>query len=325
MSASKLVTVRALLANNEANYGAGGAVSAATHAVLLQDEVSAVIDYVHDGDRGRSPGTSGSKKRGRPSGRHVAFEPKFEARGAGGAYSASVKPPDVHAFLLASGHSGTVDLTAGSQKWTYKPLSSAAGSAFSSLYGELYDRGQKYTYTSAYCDFGFEFEAGGFLVFGFPLVGLVSLPVDAGPPAATYTLTDPPKVENIGLAIGPWSPVVRKGSFKAGRENSARADGNANGHRGFSLGERNGVLEITVEACALATFDPYAARDAATDFLVGFTVGGVQFNRTKFTAAQAQIIDVKEDKDGTTALWALTLHCHASTPVADDDYEIAFS
>jgi hypothetical protein len=189
--------------------------------------------------------------------------------------------------------------------------------------GELYSRGQKWPVTGVYADMGFEIDGPGLMIFEFPFMGLVSIPTDVAVPSITYNATQPPKAESVALAIGAWAtPVVRKVGFKANRKASPRANINNPGHAGFSPGHRDPQLTITVEAAALATFDPYTLRDNATPQLVTFTVGATQYNKIKFTAAQAQIIEVAEERDEDTALWTLTFTCPPSNNVLNDDYSL---
>lgn len=320
MSAEKLVTLYGLLGNTEASYNAGGALAAASHGILLAEPVAMAIDYVHAGERGPAPGASGLLKRGKPSGRFGELTAKIEGRGRGSAYSGSNFPPDIHTLMRISGHSATVDTTLNAEKVTYRPVSDRA--SFASGVFEGYARGQKYPITGAYADFTFMIDGPSFLMFEFALQGLIGIPTDVAVPAISYPGAEPPKAENIGLTIGAWSPVVRKVGFKANRGRSARADVNGAGHQGFSLGRRNPELEITVEAVPLSVFDPYTARDSATSYAVTLTVGGVQYNKIQFTAAQAQIANVADEEDEDTALWTLTMPCAQSSPIANDDYEL---
>jgi hypothetical protein len=322
VSALKLVTLYGLLIKLEASYNAGGGVAAATDGVLLMEPADLSIGYVHEGERGRAPGSGGRLRRGRPSGKFGETTLKVEGRGRGSAYGASALP-EVHALMRLSGHNAVVDSTLSSEKVTYTPASALAD--FGSGVAEGYARGQKYPLTGIYADFGFTIDGPGFLVFEFPISGLVGTVADASVPAITYSGAEPPKAVSIALTIGAFSPVVRSVSFKANRKRSARADVNAPGHKGFSMGSREPEMEIVVEAAALATFDPYAARDQATQYAVELTVGDTQYNRMKFTAAKAQIANVVDGEDEETALWTLTMPLAPSTPVANDDYEFAFT
>jgi hypothetical protein len=320
MSAEKLITLFGLLIKTEASYNAGGSLAAGVDGVLLMEPAEMSIGYVHAGERGRAPGSGGTLKRGAQSGRFGETTFKVEGRGRGAAYSASALP-EINALMRASGHGATVVVTAGVEKVTYAPVSGG----FASGVLEGYARGQKYPITGAYSDFGFAIDGPGFLVFEFATSGLLGLPTDVAVPAITYVGADPPKAESIALTIGAWSPVVRSLNFKANRRRSARANVNSAGHQGFSMGGRGPVLEITVEAPSLATFDPYTARQLATAYAVDLQVGQTQYNRIAFSAAQAQISEVSDGADEETALWTLTMPCSPTTPIANDDYQLVFS
>lgn len=317
MSADKLITLFGLLAKTEASYGAGGALAAATDGILLAEPALLTPQYAHDGARGRAPGSGGRLRRGKQSGRFAEGPLRVEFRGRGAAYGPAALP-EINALMRLSGHSATVDATPAAEKVTYAPVSSG----FASGVLEGYARGQKYALTGVYGDFSFSIDGAGFLVFEFPISGLIGLPTDVGVPAITYLGTTPPKAESIGLSIGAWNPVVRSVSFTANRRRSPRADVNSPGHKGWSLGGREPQLEITVEEAPLATFDPYAARENGTEYAVDLTVGSVQYNRAKFNAGQCQIVNVTEGEDEETALWTLTLACNPSSPIANDDYEL---
>jgi hypothetical protein len=322
VSADKLITLYGLLVKTEASYGAGGAVAAGTDGVLLMEPADMTIGYVHAGERGKAPGSGGQLKRGAQSGQFGETSFKVEGRGRGTAYGASALP-ELHALMRLSGHSATVDASIGAEKVTYAPVSAKAD--FASAVAEGYARGQKYPLTGIYGDFGFSIDGPGFIVFEFPISGLIGIPTDVSVPAITYIGADPPKAESIGLTIGAWSPVVRSLKFNANRKRSPRANVNNPGHQGFNMGGRAPQLEIVVEAAPLATFDPFTARKNATPYAVALEVGSTQYNRIGFTAAQAQIADVAEGADEDAALWTLTMPCSPTTPIANDDYQVEFS
>jgi hypothetical protein len=332
MSAPKLAMITGVLLKAESTYLAGGtAPAAATDGVLIRDEATAEISFLNDGDRGKWPGTGGSKLNGPQTGAQVAVPFVVEGRGAGAAYSASIKPPDLFVLMQMSGHAWTLDTTAGAQKYTAKPISSSSGSAYTSAYGEFYEGAQKWPVVGGYADVSVKFDANDFLLFSFATQGVLGAAgvTDGTCPVITTAVTFPPKVVNTQLAIGAWTtPIMKSGEFKAGREISARADGggsSSNGHAGYSMGGRAGTLTLTVEQVALSTFNPYTARAAGTSYLVQLTVGSTQFNRVVLKWAQAQITDVKEGKDGSTKTWELTLKCATSGPYVDDDYEFAWT
>lgn len=321
MSADKLLILYGLLAKIEPSYNAGASLSASTDGVQLAEPAEATLSYIHDGARGNPPGNAGTLKRVAQSGGSAAISLSVEGRGLGSAYGASALP-EINALMRAAGYGATVVTTASAETVTYAPVSSG----FVSAALECYSRGQKWPMSGAYLDMGFSLDGPGLLTFNFDVMSLFTIPTDVACPSITYSSVLPPKGESIALAIGSWSnPVVRKLSFKANRARSARASVNAAGHAGFSPGRRAPTFEVTVEACALSTYDPYTARKNATSAAISFLVGTAQYNKIAFAAAQAQLIDVKEESDEATGLWTLTYALATSTPVANDDHSIVFS
>jgi hypothetical protein len=329
VSDPKQTNIWALLAKLEGSYNGGGALAAATDGQWLLEEFAANITYVHDGKRiNQAPGTGNTFKRLKPTGLIMDGTPKFEGRGAGVAYSASVFPPDVHVFLRASGHSFVTDTTGGAEKQTYSPQS-LNDSTWSSLVCEGYARNQKYPFQALYCDMGFTVDGNGPMVFEFPFKAIGTVPTDVAPPAPTYqalTVT-PPKAESAVLSFnGVSSLVVRKVSFKKNQVVAGpRINQQSPSIGGFAMGSRNPVFEVEVEAVALSTLNPYSLNDLATPIVITYQIGAAAvYNRIKFTANQAQVIDVKDGKDGPTAIWTITSELKPSSPILSDDYSLAF-
>lgn len=323
MSSPKTTTFYALLLKAEGAYNAGATVAAATDAILLKEPVVAMPKFLNDGSRGSNPGNAGKRKPVKPSGRYTEFEAKIEARGAGVAYSASVKPNDHHVLLMAAGHSATVDVTAGAQKWTYAPVSSA----YTSLAGEGYARGEKAPVQALYAS-GFKIvaKATEIIDFSYPCKALIGTVTETGIPAATYQTADPLKAENMACAVNGVTMVVREFTTDCTRELSDRGDLNsAVAHAGFTPGERNPTTEITVEAPLFAGFNALTLRENATPVTFAWQVGATQYNRIGFTSGQSVITDVAEASDGATALLKLTLVHYPATAVSNDDYSLVFS
>jgi hypothetical protein len=323
-AAAKLVTVWGLLGKLESAYGGGATMTTTTDGIMLSEEAIASLTHIHSGEHAPAAGAGGIWAPTAPSGRAIALPVKCEARGFGTAYSATNLPPDVNVLLRISGHSATVVTTGGSESVTYAPITppivAAASGAFSA-----YTRGQLWPITGAFADMGFDID-GQFLVFNFDLQGLVGAPTDVALPAITYSAQQPCRAETVALAIGSWSPVVRKVSFKKNTVISARADKNAAGHGGFALGRRSPQLTVTVEAPTLATLDPYADQSAGTPRAILFTVGAAAYKRAKFNAPQCYLTPdgIKEGADGNVATTELTYQCAMSAPGSDNDYTIVF-
>src|SRR4051812_22561980 len=76
------------------------------------------LGYLESGDRQDvAASVLGTVDRAEPAGRFGELEVTLEAKGAGAAYAAGVRP-ECDAFLRASGFSSTVDATGGNEKVT---------------------------------------------------------------------------------------------------------------------------------------------------------------------------------------------------------------
>lgn len=317
----KTTTLYGLLIKPEASYNAGGAVAGATDGVLLSEPAEMTINYMNDGARGRDPGSGATRKRVKPSGRSGETTFKVEGRGRGEAYAAGAMP-EANALLRASGHAAALDVTVGAETVTYTPISDPT--TFASSTAEAYARGQKYPLTGILCDFNFTAEAGDRLMLEFPTLGLVGIPSDTAVPAISYPGADPPKVENIALTLGAYSPVVQSVNFKAGRKRTPRKNGNATAHGGWAMGGRESTLEIVIEAEALGTWNPYQLREDGTSVAVSMVIGSVKYNIIEFTAPVAQIITVQDGSDDEVATWTITLSLAPSAPGENDDYSLIY-
>lgn len=328
MAAPKLRNKWGLTGAIESPYGTW-ADPANSAGVLLVEPVEPTEEPLNDGARvGRAPGTGGSWARVAPSAFGSAFEAVTEAIGGGAAYSASVKP-SVDLFLRILGLEATLDATGGAEKYTYAPESGPTG--FDSASFKTFIRGQQYQTRGAYAaEAVAEFDGPAVPRWAFSVQGIrnaapqdTALPAITGYPAGTLL---PPKAQALSLNVGGvTSLILRGGRVTISRELTPRGDASGSSqHAGFSPGRRTIGLELTVEAIALATFNPYTIRDAATLQQITFAVGATQYNRYDFDFPQAQLMEAEEGEDGATAIWTLTYEAKVSTPTAEDDLILTF-
>ncbi len=334
MSAPKLTTVYGLLGKSEASYGAGGSLSTSTDGLWIVEPVRAALAYLISGQRPMGPGTGGELPDVAARGETLSFTPRVRGRGAGAAYSSSVKARDLHVYLKAAGWADALDTaTPGAEKVTYKPSSARADWA-SAVFGAYTDEallGLLGWYN------GVEFEIGddGFWTFGFPGQGLVSaLWSDAAVPSISYqNPTTPPIIcESMAMAIGSYANVpFRRLRYRDGRVVTfGRTNFSVAGaHGGGSLGKYGPTLEVLIEQTALVG-TPYHSTSGLnvhellrrkTALAISFAAGtggtGV-YNRLEFAAAQAQLRSAEPDSAEPDALWRLTFGLPVSAPGADD-------
>ena len=343
MSAGKTSNAWAFMGKvPESPYGTPLALSASADGILLEDFADVDFSaFLNDGVRPRAPG-GGPRRRVKPSGREGRITAPCAAVGAGAAYSASVFP-SIHTLLRAAGLEATGSFGGGSEKWTYVPEVGPSGLDGGTF--EYYEGGQKYALAGAYASFSVGVDGPDIPRWEFDLLGIGSTPTDAaiptisgGYPPATRL---PPKAESIAFTLGLFTAgVVRSFKFDYGREHdSQRANINSGGHAGYTPGGHNPTLEVTLEQVALhtsspwstaSTLNPYELKNDGQLVVCSLAVGTVQYNRWKIfsgasaAALQAQVVDVKDEKDGPTRLWVITVEFKPSTDLLMDSFAVVF-
>ena len=338
MSAPKLITTFGVLAKYESTYNAGGTAAAAADGIQVCANPIVAVNYAHDGKRPHPPGTSSAGlTRVAPSGRYASGQFKIQSKGAGAPYSSSVVPRDVDVLLRACGFGRTIVTTGGSESVTYAPVSGAqTGNAFQSAFLNVYGKAELYVINGLYADLTIDLLGPQPVEFTFDWDGTMTTDVaDATLPAITYAPTLlPPKSTNVAFTLGAFtSGLIRKAQLKLNRKRTPRVNINASGHAGWSLGDRDPMLTVTVESMALPStpynastaIDPYKLRDLATSLALSMTIGSVQYNRFTISSGNAQIVDVKEVEDGASACWELSIDLSASNASAEDDISIAYN
>lgn len=334
MSSAKSTVVFGLLAKTpESTYGTPLTLVASTEGCMLAEETVITSDYANQGSRATPPGTGGRFKRVPPQGRFGNGTAKFEPRGLGSAYSASLFPPDTHHFMRMSGHSATFSGGGGTEKITYNPVSTG----FASGTIEGYGRGEKTPMAGCYCDFGFTIDGPGIPMFEYDILGIAStVETDVSLPSITYNnVTQPPEGVSVVMNIGNYTAAkVYRIAFKKNLERQLRNNINGLGIAGYACGRRAPTLEVEIESEVLttsgpwtgaATFNGYMLRDSATPVAINFTVGTVQYNKWKFIALQAICVTAEKSSNGPVATWKLTFELAVSAPLLDDDYSFEWN
>lgn len=334
MSQGKSVTIYGLLGDVESTYLDGATLTEAADGIMLAEEVVAEIDYTHDGMRAAPPGSAiAHQTKSAPSGRFVTMTPTVEMRGSGAAYTSSVKPQDLHTFLVMSGHSATlVDNTS----YTYVPhalTTTPVSAAF-----ECYSRGQQMDLIGCYGSLGFIIEGPGFGIMSCDVRGIMTTdPSDVALPAITYGTTAAPKASGMAVTIGAFtSAVCRRVEFQQNRDiATARVDhSGAAAHAGWAVGRMAPTLNLTIEAAEFHgstpwtdsdSIDPFMLMNQAQSVALSFTLGSVAFNKMAFSAAQAQLVSVAPEEDGPVALWNLGFQLNPSSPILQDAYSFLFN
>lgn len=318
----KNVTGLLLYAKNESTYGLGASHSASDVVQVAQDLPVFNLQFAYDGNRQGAQWSGGNLQRARPNGRTAEGTVRIEGKGLGSTYTLSATPPNIHAFLLASGLSGSMQ----GATWVYKPI--PLGATPSSLALAVYDRGEFLPLSGAHCDMKFAAENGGPTMFDFAVKGIAGVITDvASPPSRSWSGASviPPVNNSVSLTIGAWSPKVRSYTYTHNLEIAPRLNlSDTTGHAGFTIGRRSSTLQVVVEADALSSFNAYDSWASGSSVAASLTVGSVANNRIALSFPQSAIQNVERGADGPTALWTLTLAPYVSTPDADDDVSLTW-
>ncbi len=341
-AAAKLINVLGCLMKIQTAGGTAISLTTTSDGLLLSYADRNVgapfsIDYAFDGHVGVNPGNLGNLPLSQPGGKSFTGALPVRFKGAGAAYSASVKPALADILLRIAGFSGTSVTTSGSESWTYAPASVTAAQETASV--ALYARGELWPLMDAMADWSYEFSNPGPPTHTFTVKAKANGDVtDVSLPSITYpnNSVDPPNANGVTLVVGSFTTnaVMYSGSFKLGRALEPRvALTSGTGHEGFIGGGYNPELILTVEDTAFvgspyhtsAGLDPIRLREAATKITVSLQFGSTQYNKWKHTFSNAQLFNVQPSAVGRVACWELTFRPSASTPIALDDMSVLFN
>lgn len=250
---------------------------------------------------------------------HLRVTFRMPARGAGAAYSATVKPK-ISVPNRICGLQETITTTGGAEKIEYTPRSSGYESATTYFYldGLLYKalgcRGNRNMIT----------RAGGLMFYEYTIEGTYSAPTDETLVAPTGEPTD-------------QFPIFVSSSFQIGTENyaapfqninfnlnnvlapqidSTKADGVAAVH----LVDRNPDGSFDPEAALVATFGYYAKWKAKTLTDMSFTHGSTQYNRVKFDLPQITFNTITPGDRNGLAIFTIPFKVGSNSAAGNDEF-----
>lgn len=250
---------------------------------------------------------------------HMRFSFKMPVRGAGAAYSTTVKPKCSVPNRIC-GLQETITTTGGSEKIEYKPRSTGLESATTYVYldGLLYKmlgcRGNRNVVT----------RAGGLMYYEYTIEGTYSAPTDATLVAPTGEPTD-------------QYPIFVSSAFQIGTENYAAPFQNINinlnntltpqidstqadGVKSIHLTDRNPDGSFDPEAALVATFGYYAKWKAKTLTDMSFTHGSAQYKRVKFTLPQVTFNTITPGDRNGLAIFTVPFDIGSNSAAGDDEF-----
>ncbi|HEX6940894.1 MAG TPA: hypothetical protein VF158_15865 [Longimicrobiales bacterium] len=303
----KPIRLDGLLAKVEANYGEDAAPDPAVDAVRVSERVwsSITIEYAFPGRR--DDAASGSLIPLGPvprKGRVATINIAWEARGAGAAYAAGVKP-EASALLRACALSETLDPTVGAEEYSYSPVDENHESC--TIYA--YAGGQLFKIVGCRGTMTWPVNVGAVGIIRFQMQGLlVDDPTPAALPAITYQAQLPPVAAGMVLTVGAWTPEkVFTAEFTEGAELVRDDDATAaDAVREYSIPSINPSYRLQAYAADLATYDPYAQSRDASAVAIEQTLGAQQYNMVALETTQAYLESLAHTEQKQFTAWDLT-------------------
>jgi hypothetical protein len=320
----------------ETTFGTLAAPAAADDAFYLQfdsDDVPEMVteEFEFDGNLGPNAVGYGPNLQVAPSGKAAKVPLSCYFRGPGAAYAAGVFAKNRwHLAMKIAGYVPTGDFTASSEKFTFvqgapsvTPTSASIYCWAKQLLGEA--KMERVAVLAALANLKVMAQDPKPAKWMFEVAGIYSgNPTDETFTAPTLAATPlPPLSSATTFEYGAFTTAVVYGwEFDLGRDiSSARVPlNNAGVHLGFVAGGYVPTMSVTIEQTALATWNPYAIRDAAGTAALELVCGTVQYNRFTLNGPQAQLVEVKQGNRGKIPTWTLKFLLPPSTPAGTDSH-----
>jgi hypothetical protein len=307
------VRIVAVAAKIEAVSGTDATPDLTNNAVRPMGFPILTLDYLDKGDRADAQhGGMGVVARGAPAGRFGKITIQLEVKGAGAAYTSSVRP-EWDPFLRGCGWSATLGGGGGTEKVDYTTLD-VASETFT-LY--LYSASKLYKVIGCVATWKFTAEAAKRGLMIFECIGRIATdPADATLGAEVLSAVLPPPFHSQTCSIGAFAStsnpalILRKLGFDGGGVLVAKPSAGAtDGHAGYLVTDRNIRTTADLEQVPLSSFDPYAlskqAGSGGTSTQLTAQLGGTQYNRVKLFTGQWMLEPPGHSDASGLMLWSL--------------------
>jgi len=245
---------------------------------------------------------------------------EIELKGAGVAYSASVRP-ECDSSLRVCGFGATIDVTASAEKATYAPVSTGHESATKYFYAD----GHLIPVTGCRGNVSLNLETGNTGKASVTVTGHVGTVTDTALITPSYDSSVPPAMIGAGFSVGGYAAVINALQFDMSNTVATPPDINAD--------DGYGEIIITARDCN-GSFDPEAVLIATHDFHGGWrngtdmvlttgVIGATQYNRFKVDMPAIHYRSIGPgDRDGKRTY---DMGFGAAESTTDDEVSIEFS
>jgi hypothetical protein len=245
---------------------------------------------------------------------------KAEVIGRGSAYAAN-NLPVLSPYLKACGLAETIDVTAGSEKVTYK----RASSGIPSLTLGLYTDGLIKKICGARGTLKLTGNVGEPLYAEMDFIGVYIDPIDGAMLTPTYGNINPPQLLNATFTTGGVSPALKSFSIDLGNKLEQRDNMNAaSGIQSFALTDGDTRGQFDPESVLVATNDYYGKWKAGlTGALNIGPFGPTQYDKIQIAGAKQRTTKIAE---GTrNGVDVLTVDFQLAMTSGDDEFSLVFS
>ena len=168
-------------------------------------------------------------------------------------------------------------------------------------------------------------ESGNIAVWTFKMKGMWVNPVPADFPDAVLTDPNPPKVQNLGLTFGSFTPTVKSLSLDIGWNVGTRDSVNAtDGIGGIRLSGRTPSGSIDPEMIDPSSFNPWTAWANGDTFALSCLLGSEAGNRMQIQIPKAQLNTPSYGEREDMVTHELGFQC-VRDDGGDDELKLTFS
>jgi hypothetical protein len=298
----------------EGTYGTDSVPTGAANAILAEDVKLTPMEG-QDVTRGHERPYLGARPT-IPTGLYSKISFKGEVKGSGVAGT----PPASAVLLRACAMAETI---VAATSVTYNPVSSGHESC--TIY--FNSDGTNYVLKGARGTFTYRVTAQGVVFLEFEMTGLFSQPAAVTLPTPTYgtQLTQAPEVATSAntptFTVGAVSLILRQFALMAGNEVKTRFLIRS---ESVIIPDRSETIDATIEAVALATYNPFSLAAAQTTQAISLIHGTAAGKRCTLAVAAAQIQRPSglEQQDGVVE-WPLK---YVPLPTSgNDQFTLAFT
>ncbi len=244
-----------------------------------------------------------------------------ELKGAGAAYSATVKPA-IGKYLRACGFGEVIDTTAGLETATYSPISDSIPTLTMWLFEDGVVKKMKGCAGTAKVSV----EVGKPAYIDFTFTGIWDGVADAALITPTFEMTVPPVLLSAAFSLDAYSAKISKLDIDVANAVALREDISTS--TGFSFAEVTSRLPVgsfDPEMTNVATYNWFGKWLAGGTGALSASIGATQYNKYAITAPAVQYTKIAEGDRNGVFINDVTIKLNQSANAGNDEIQLVFS